>query len=54
MFSMIKYKVNIRFFRKRISMASPDDENISMASLDGANDDEVPRFTIDSETNRQF
>jgi hypothetical protein len=34
-------------------MASPDDENISKASLDGANDNEVPRFTIDSETNRQ-
>jgi hypothetical protein len=35
-------------------MASLDDENISMASPDGANDDEVPRFTIDSETNRQY
>jgi hypothetical protein len=33
-------------------MATSDDENISM--VDGANDDVVPRFTIDSETNRQY
>jgi hypothetical protein len=31
-------------------MASSDDENISMASADGANDDVLLRFTIDSET----
>ena len=40
---MIEYKVNIRsvrFFRKRIGMASDDDV--------------VPRFTIDSETDRQY
>jgi hypothetical protein len=53
---MIKYEVNIGSapcFRKRLSMASYD-ENISMASSDGENDDVVPRFTIDSETNKQY
>jgi hypothetical protein len=34
-------------------MAS-DDENISMASPNGENDDVVPKFTIGSETNRQY
>jgi len=39
---MIEYKVNIRSFRfSRISMASDDD-------------DVVPRYTIDSETDRQY
>jgi hypothetical protein len=35
-------------------MAYADDANISIASSDGKNDDVVPRFTIDSETNRQY
>jgi len=40
-------------------MASSDSENddlvpISSTASNGANDDVVPRFTIDSETNRQY
>jgi hypothetical protein len=35
-------------------MESLDDENISTATTDGENDDVVPRFTIDSETNRRY
>jgi len=43
----------------RIGMASSDSENdelmaISRTASDGANDDVVLRFTIDSETNRQY
>ena len=46
-------------FSERISMASSNSENddlvfISSEASDGENDDVVPRFTIDSETNRQY
>ena len=48
-----------RSFSERISMAPSDSENddlvtISSEALDGENDDVVPRFTIDNETNRQY
>jgi len=48
-----------RLFSERISMASSDSENDDLMSIssnasDRENDDVVPRFTIDSETNRQY
>jgi hypothetical protein len=49
---MIKYRMNIHsFISERISRASSDDANISTASDD---ENVVSRFTIDSETNRQY
>ena len=40
-------------------MASSDSENVELVSIsskasNGVNDDELPRFTIDSEKNRKY
>jgi len=50
---------HFRLFSEGISMASSDSENDDLVSIssnatDGENYDVVPRFTIDSETNRPY